>query len=78
MARFDLEVRTHGGVEDLGRVVGVLTLLDLTPTALRMEARSPGLLIHIDLESEERLCARAVSRLGVMPAIVEASFVPSI
>lgn len=70
MKAVDLQVDTQGGVQDLGRVVNVLALYDLTPLTLRVEAEGDGLRMQMRLEAEEAACMRCIGRLDALPAIV--------
>ena len=70
---FDLRVETRGGVCDLGRVVSVLALLDLTPLALTCYGDPHGLQIDIRLHAESRTCILCVSRLNALVSVIDAT-----
>jgi hypothetical protein len=64
-----LDVRTKGGVHDLARVVGVLALLDLTPTHLTSTKDNIGLRVAMRIEGPSRACELCASRLAVLYSV---------
>ena len=74
---YELSVRTHGGVCDLGRVVGVLALMDLTPRALASGAVGGGLRIDMRIVSDARSCELCVSRLRALVCVASAWLTPN-
>jgi hypothetical protein len=66
---YALHVETQGGVADLGRVVGVLALYDLTPLGMTVCSVGPGLRIDLQLQGEVRACELCVSRLAAIAAV---------
>lgn len=72
MRACDLSVETFGGVCDLDRVVGVLSLLDLTPFDFNCVRNGEGLLIRVRLATAERTAALCVARLRALHCVVRA------
>jgi hypothetical protein len=70
---YDLHVETQGGVYDLGRVVSVLALLDLTPTALTSYGDATGLQIEIQIAGDPQVCELCASRLQALVAVSSAT-----
>ena len=64
-----LRVLTHGGVQDLSRVVNVLALLDLHPLALTAHRRAHGLEIEADLPSDDRQVELCRARLLALSSV---------
>lgn len=74
---YNLRVETRGGVCDLGRVVGVLALLELTPSILTAcSGGGGGLQIDVQLRGDSRLCRLCVSRLQALVAVTKATLTP--
>ena len=73
---YALSVETQGGVGDLGRVVGVLALYDLTPLDMAVSPSGPGLKIDLRLQAERRACELCVSRLSAIMAVSMAELAP--
>jgi len=73
MSLHRLRLWTRGGVEDLGRVVNVLCLLDLTPVSLTAVAKGDGLQIDAWLSGEERQLSLCLARLRAVSAVSGAS-----
>ncbi len=67
-----LRVETAGGVGDLGRVVGVLALLDLTPASLMAQGRGEGFSIDIRLVADDRRGELCLARLRALVAVTRA------
>jgi len=70
---YDLHVQTRGGVYELGRVVSVLALLDLTPAALTSYGDASGLQIAMQIEGEPRVCELCASRLTALVGVNSAT-----
>jgi len=66
---YALRVETEGGVADLGRVVGVLALYDLTPLEMAVRSAGSGLRIDIQLRGQARTCELCCSRLSAIVAV---------
>jgi hypothetical protein len=71
--RFQLDVTTRGGVCDLGRVVSVLALLDLTPTAFAASGAGNGLRLSMTLDGDARVRDLCVGRLRALVAVTRVS-----
>jgi hypothetical protein len=67
-----LRVETAGGVGDLGRVVGVLALLSLTPASLMAQGRGEGFSIDIRLVADARRSELCLARLRALVAVTRA------
>ena len=70
--RLNLHIETRGGVEDLGRVVGVMALLGLTPGALTSYGDAYGLTIEVQLNGEWRDLELCLSRLRALVSVITA------
>ena len=68
----ELTVRTYGGVCDLGRVIGVLALLELTPTALASRLEGDGLRIDLRIVGDARSNELCVKRLEALVCVASA------
>ena len=68
----ELSVRTYGRVCDLGRVVGVLALLDLTPAVLTCRAEGGGLRVEMRILTDARSRDLCVSRLRALACVASA------
>lgn len=77
MPSFDLEVRTDGGIRDLGRVVGILALYELTPARLGSTRQGRGLHVTMRIEGDPKACELCASRLGVLPTIEAVELTPA-
>lgn len=71
--RFDAHVETRGGVCDLGRVVGVMALLDLTPLSLTVEGDTGGLRIDIHFAAERREAELCLASLQALVSVTSAT-----
>lgn len=65
---YKVSLATKGGVQDLSRVVNVLALLDLTPTAMAVTRRAGGLQIDLCIEGEERAFNLCLAHLQALVA----------
>ena len=66
---YGLHVETQGGVTDLGRVVGVLALYDLTPLSMVVQPEGLGLQIDLRLNGDPRSCELCIGRLSAIMAV---------
>jgi hypothetical protein len=71
--RRDLHIQTRGGVEDLGRVVGVLALLGITPLALQASRDASGLAIDVQLQGDRRDLDLCLARLRALVSVTSAA-----
>ena len=72
MTTCDLSVETFQGVYDLDRVVGVLSLLNLTPIEFNCVRQGDGLLIKVRLAAPERTAALCLARIRAMHCVARA------
>lgn len=70
----ELSVQTRGGVCDLGRVVGVLALLELTPAVLASRREGAGLRIDMRIVGDARSCELCMKRLQALVCVASATF----
>jgi hypothetical protein len=73
---YDLHVETRGGVGDLSRVVGVLSLYELTPCSLAIRGYGGGLWIDALLETDERASRLCANRLAALHAVTTVTIQP--
>ena len=73
----DFHVETHGGICDLGRVVSVLALLDVTPLELKVQRGEIGLKIDLRIDESLRTSTLCVARLQALVSVSAATLRPA-
>jgi len=75
--RVRLEVLTADGIENLGRVISVLVLLDLTPSQLSVRRTAGGLKVSAVMQASSRDLALCLARLRALVAVRAAECEPA-
>jgi hypothetical protein len=68
-SHYDLHVETSGGVYDLGRVVSVLALYEITPTTLTSQASAQGLVIAMRIAADPRRSSLCLAKLQALVSV---------
>ena len=72
-----LDVWAADGIENLGRVISVLVLLDLTPSQLSVRRTASGLKVSAVLQASSRDTALCLARLRALVAVRAAECEPA-
>ncbi len=59
-AHLAAEISTRGDVQDLARIIGVLAVLDLTPSVLTAVREATGFRIRLEIDADEAIFDRCI------------------
>lgn len=72
---FNLHIQTRSGVHDLARIVGVLALYDLTPSAMTANGDAGGLKISSQFVQNPDEGVRCLNRIRQLNGVMTAEIV---